>query len=58
MLIPGARERVYRAQPNRRFKAARNYNFFDQARPRAIGLGLSNTRDPEQGDFTELATLW
>jgi hypothetical protein len=58
MLIPGARERVYRAQPNRRFKAARNYNFFDQAQPRAIGLGLSNARDPEQGDFTGLATLW
>jgi hypothetical protein len=58
MLIPGARERVYRAQPNRRFKAARNYNFFDQARPRAIGLGLSNARGPEQGAFTGLATLW
>ena len=58
MLIPGARERVYLAQPNRRFKAARNYNFFDQARPRAIGLGFSNARGPEQGDFTGLATLW
>ena len=58
MLIPGARERVYRAQPNRRFKAARNYNFFDQARPRAIGLGLSNARGPEQSAFTGLATLW
>jgi hypothetical protein len=58
MLIPGARERVYCAQPNRRFKAARNYNFFDQARPRAIGLGLSNARGPEQDAFTGLATLW
>jgi hypothetical protein len=58
MLIPGARERVYCAQPNRRFKAARNYNFFDQARPRAIGLGLSNARGPEKGAFTGLATLW
>lgn len=46
MLIPGARERVYRAQPNRRFKAASNYNFFDPAQPRAMGLELSNARDP------------
>jgi len=58
MLISGAWKRVYRAQPNRRFKAARNYNFFDLARPRAMGLGLSKARGPEQGAFPPLATLW
>jgi hypothetical protein len=59
MLISGTLERVYRAQPNRRFIAARNYNFFDPAPGAgAAGLGPSKVRGLEQGAFTGLASLW